>query len=192
MSHDVFISHAAQDREVAILACAALEERGLSCWLAPRDLAPGRDYRDAVTGAVARCRLVVLIVSRATADEPHLGRDIERALGEGRPLVALRLADVMPEGPLGAAIAAAHIVDAFTPPISAHLDYLCDRVADLLGERGQGPLMPTLPPRPSPARRRGAAWLPMAIVALIGLLVIGAMAKYVARPTHAEAANGQP
>jgi hypothetical protein len=190
MPHDVFIGHASHDCEVAFAACAALERRGISCWLEPRDVAPGGDRRAAAAAALGQCRLVVLIVSAATADEPRIGSEAEGAGWEGKPLVALRLADTQPAGALGNALAVAHWVDAFTPPIAAHLDHLGDRVAGLLDGSGPGPLQPTLPPRPLPPRRsRAAYWLPIVGAGAAGLLAIAAVAMYVARPQSAEAAD---
>jgi TIR domain len=35
MAHDVFISHSHADKPAADAACAALEARGIRCWIAP-------------------------------------------------------------------------------------------------------------------------------------------------------------
>ena len=39
---DVFVSYATEDRSTAEAVCAALEAKGLRCWIAPRDIHPGR------------------------------------------------------------------------------------------------------------------------------------------------------
>jgi hypothetical protein len=38
MGRDVFISYAEEDKTVAALACKRLEDVGMSCWMAPRDI----------------------------------------------------------------------------------------------------------------------------------------------------------
>lgn len=43
VNHDVFISYASSDKPVADAVCAALEQRGIRCWIAPRDILPGLD-----------------------------------------------------------------------------------------------------------------------------------------------------
>ena len=35
---DAFISHASVDAELALAICEGLEKRGLTCWIAPRDV----------------------------------------------------------------------------------------------------------------------------------------------------------
>ncbi|MGZ8400105.1 MAG: TIR domain-containing protein, partial [Methyloceanibacter sp.] len=41
-----FISHAKADAKKAQEIAASLEERGLQCWIAPRDVKAGRAYGD--------------------------------------------------------------------------------------------------------------------------------------------------
>ena len=38
MPRDVFVSHASEDHALAEQVCALLEQRGLKCWIAPRDV----------------------------------------------------------------------------------------------------------------------------------------------------------
>jgi hypothetical protein len=44
MTHDVFISYSSLDKAVADAACAALEAYGIRCWIAPRDIVPGKEW----------------------------------------------------------------------------------------------------------------------------------------------------
>jgi len=161
MTHDVFISHSAHDRDVADAACIALEQRGFRCWIAPRDLAPGRGHGE----AIAASRVFLLVVSAATD-----GREAQQAADAGLPMVALRIAEVRPEG----LPASASWVDALTPPIAPHLDYLGDTVAELLDSVRRGPL-----PGTAPLRRAAPAWLPIALAGAAGVAAIALAAAYV-------------
>ena len=40
MGYDVFISYNSSDLDVAELACHYIEQRGLRCFIAPRDITP--------------------------------------------------------------------------------------------------------------------------------------------------------
>ena len=176
MTHDVFISHAPADRDAADAACAALEQRGLGCWIAPRDLAPGRDYAETVAEAIRAARLILLVYSAETDGAPAIQREIEQA--GGLPVLGFRIADVAPAPALHFLVG--EWLDALTPPLAPHLDYLGDRVLQLLGRTSRGPLMPTLPPRPlPPLPRRGPHWLPIALAGLGGLAAIALAAAYV-------------
>jgi len=44
MAHYVFISHSNQDKTVAQAMCSRLEQTGLRCRIAPRDVRPGRNW----------------------------------------------------------------------------------------------------------------------------------------------------
>jgi hypothetical protein len=181
MTHDVFISHSSQDRDVADAACVALEQRGFRCWIAPRDILPGQDYGEAIVDAIRGSRLFLLIFSAATADSPQVKREVERAASQGLPIIPFRIADVQPAKSLEYFISSAHWLDALTPPIAPHLDYLGDTIAQLLDKGGPGPLMPTLPPRPLP-RRRAQGWMPIAVTAAAGVAAIALAAAWVVRP----------
>ena len=61
MAHDVFISHSTNNRPVANAVCAALEREAIRCWIAPRDVMPGRPYSGEITRAIQQSRAFVLI-----------------------------------------------------------------------------------------------------------------------------------
>lgn len=188
MMLDVFISHSSHDRDAADAACAALERRGLRCWMAPRDIRPGEDYGEASADAIGRSRTLLLIHSAATADSVQARRELERASGLGLPVLAFRIAEVEPTPALSFLIGKDQWLDALTPPLAPHLDYLGDRIARLLD--GFSPLQPTMPPRPFPeARRRKHHWLPIALVGLAGIAAIALAAAYVAPGLNAATAR---
>ena len=49
---EVFVSYASQDAAVANAIVAALEQQGLRCWVAPRDVRAGAHYADAIIQAI--------------------------------------------------------------------------------------------------------------------------------------------
>lgn len=176
MTHDIFISHASQDSIVADAACAALEQRGLICWIAPRDLPPGKDYGEAIAEAIAHARLFLLIFSAESNEAPRARREVEQAGRLGLPILGLRVAEVAPAPAL--AFPVGEWLDALTPPLGAHLDQLGDRIVQRLAEDRRGPLLPTLPPRPLPPARPRRHWLPIALAGLAGLAAIALAAAY--------------
>jgi hypothetical protein len=58
-----FISHASEDREIAERICRFLEERGIHCWVAPRDVRPGRRYGEEIVSAIETADAVVLLLT---------------------------------------------------------------------------------------------------------------------------------
>ena len=41
MAHEVFISYSSVDSTAGETVCLILEQNGISCWIAPRDITPG-------------------------------------------------------------------------------------------------------------------------------------------------------
>ena len=52
MAFDVFLSYSSKDKTTADAACAALENTGIRCWIAPRDIIPGMDWGEAIVNAI--------------------------------------------------------------------------------------------------------------------------------------------
>ena len=177
MTHDVFICHSSHDRDVADAACIALEQRGLRCWIAPRDLAPERDYREAVAEAIAAGRVFLMIFSGA-AGSPQLRGEAAQAAAQGLPLVVLRVTDAELGSDLEPLLRSAQRVDALTPPIAPHLDYLGDTVAQLLDSVRRGLPLPGAQSGPSPGDRT-PNWLPIALAGAAGVAAIALAAAYV-------------
>src|ERR1700745_3765684 len=83
LAHDVFISHSSKDKPVADAVCARLESRGIRCWIAPRDVEPGRPYGEAIINAIHNCRIMVLRLPSSANNSIHIAKEVERAVSHG-------------------------------------------------------------------------------------------------------------
>ena len=81
-------------------AVAALEAAGVPCWIAPRDIDAGENYTQAILEALDAARAIVLVFSSATNESPHVTRELETAVGIGRPIIPVRLEQVEPSASL--------------------------------------------------------------------------------------------
>lgn len=52
MPKQVFISYSGKDGELAKKICTLLEEDGLECWIAPRDVRPFHEYDEEIIDAI--------------------------------------------------------------------------------------------------------------------------------------------
>ena len=77
--HTVFISYSSEDKVVAFRACKALEDGGVTCWIAPRDLMTGRPDRGQISEAIRRARALVLVLSRKSDRSRQVLWEVERA-----------------------------------------------------------------------------------------------------------------
>jgi TolB-like protein/tetratricopeptide (TPR) repeat protein len=90
-AHDVFVSYASQDAAVADSIVENLEQRGLRCWMAPRDVKPGAQYADAIVAAINEAAAMVLVLSQSAIASSHVAREVERAASKHKPIVAFRI-----------------------------------------------------------------------------------------------------
>lgn len=121
---EIFISYAHQDKETAELVCSTLEQNGHPCWIAPRDILPGRSWSEAIIDGIESSRLVLLIFSDAANESPQVCREVERAVHKGVPVLPLRVENVLPDKEFEYFLGAVHWLDAWSPNVEAHLPEL--------------------------------------------------------------------
>src|SRR5262245_14518327 len=112
MPHDVFICHAAEDKLTADAACHVLEQSGLRCWIAPRDVAPGTVWAAALVEAIEESRVMLVIVSSGCNASPQVLREIERAVHKGLAILPFRIEDVQLSRSLEYLLSSQHWMDA--------------------------------------------------------------------------------
>ena len=142
MAHDVFISYASQDKPVADAVCAKLEERGIRCWIAPRDVIPGQNWAQAIVQAIDAASIMVLVFSNHANTSKQIGNEVNLAVQKGVALLPLRIEDVLPDEDLAYFLGAPHWLDAITPPLEEHLEALGSAVARLLGRESAQQTVP--------------------------------------------------
>src|SRR6202042_3611648 len=86
----VFISYASQDADTANTIVENLEQLGIKCWIAPRDVTPGSQYADEIVAAINDTPVFVLVLSENAVASSHVGREIERAASKRRRIIVLR------------------------------------------------------------------------------------------------------
>lgn len=133
MGHDVFISHSSSEKHMALAVCEALEAKGVQCWLAPRDVAHGADYRDAIIEGIEGCKCLVLILSRRSNESDHVQREVRQAVKRGFPVLPVRIEECELSRKLEYEIGTLHWFDATHPPIEQHLGGVVREVFGLLG-----------------------------------------------------------
>jgi hypothetical protein len=141
MAHDVFLSYSSKDKPTADAASALLEGAGIRCWIAPRDILPGRDWGESIIDAIAASRVMVLIFSDHANHSPQVRREVERAVNKGVVIIPFRIENVPVSKSLEYFISVPHWMDAYSGgPMEAHLARLCQTVKALIrsGEEGPG------------------------------------------------------
>jgi hypothetical protein len=133
MSREVFISHSAQDKKVAETICAALEESGIQCWVAPRDVRPGRSFPGEITRAIQQSKVMLMIFSQHSNSSEQVLREVQLAVDCHVPIIRLRIEDVPLSDDLRYYLSTPHWLDALTQPLSKHIPPVVAAIRELLG-----------------------------------------------------------
>ena len=129
--YDVFISYSNKDKEVADAVCHFLEQQGITCWIAPRDVTTG-SYASSIVDAIENSKLMVLIFTNNANFSSHVRRELELAVSNKITIQPIRTEDVEPTSELKYYISSLHWLDALTPPLEEHLSKLAQKVSQLL------------------------------------------------------------
>jgi hypothetical protein len=171
----VFVSHAKEDAAVAERIAAFLESRGLSCWIAPRDVPGGMEYGAAILQGIEESAVLLLVLSERSNESQFVHREVERAVSKAKPVLPIRIREIAPSGALEFFLSQAQWVDAWQPPIERHLDHLLRAIEVLAGgaPTAGADAHSHAPIKPAPARRRRGV-LP-AVLGLAALAVLAAV-----------------
>ena len=131
LGHDVFICHSSKDKEIADATCHFLEQNGIKCWIAPRDVSTG-SYAASIVDAIETSKLLVIIFSNNSNVSDHVKNELEIAVSSGITIQPFRIEDVEPSTEMKYYIKRMHWLDALTPPLEDHLSKLTEMISKLL------------------------------------------------------------
>ena len=129
LTKHTFISHSSQNHESAERICAVLEGFGLNCWIAPRDIEPGASYDEEILRGIEYSQTFIVLLSDAANASPHVKRELMCALRAGHTVYPIRIQEVQPGPKLEYLLEGIHWIDAWMPPIEAHLERLAQLIA---------------------------------------------------------------
>ena len=96
MAKEIFISHSSKDAKISNTICRALEDRGLSCWIAPRDIGPGENFQESIVRAIRAAKIMVLIFSANANDSAEVKKELVLASQHKLAVIPVRIEDVVP------------------------------------------------------------------------------------------------
>ena len=135
---DVFVSHSSKDKEIADRVVKYFEDKGLSCWMAPRDIVPGSDWAAAINTAITASKVFVIIYTANSAESSQVSREI--SLAENKPgvhVVPYKTDDTPLKGSFEYYLTGSHFIAADYAKKDYKLEELYDIVAGLTGKNIQ-------------------------------------------------------
>jgi hypothetical protein len=139
MKHDVFLSHAYKDQDIADAICRKLESAHLKCWTAARGISAREGWTEATRKAIGSSRVIVLVLTENANAAPHIRREIAHAFYMRRPIIPFRLAETLPRREILFYLGNVPWINAPNPPGEEDLQALTARIEGLiLGSTGTG------------------------------------------------------
>jgi hypothetical protein len=135
MAHDVFISHAHKDINIAKEICEKLESAQIKCWIAERDISVGEDWTAATRKAIASSRAMILLLSDNANAATHLEREIAHAFYTNRTILPVRLTETPPRRDFLFYLGNVSWFDASKPPKEQYLDALIASITGIVQNR---------------------------------------------------------
>ncbi len=90
MAH-VFISYSTKDADVANHICEILEQNGIQCWIAPRNIVAGTDWASSISKAIADCTVFLLIYSENSSTSTQVPRELTMAGSKAKHIIPYRM-----------------------------------------------------------------------------------------------------
>ena len=134
MAHDIFISYSTKDKAMADAVCAYMENGGLRCWYAPRDIRPGADWADSIIKAIEGSRVMILIFTKDSNVSKQVMREVDYAVHVGVTIVPIRLSNEKPAESMRYYLAGLHWLDAVGKEEQEAISQLYDLCSAVIGK----------------------------------------------------------
>ena len=126
-----FISYATKaDKAAAFEIASHLEALGLTCWIAPRNVRPGKQYAGEIVRGIATSRCFILVLSSAANDSKFVRREVEQADRKDKPVYTIRIEEVDPSEELQLFLSEIHWIDAFEGRLATHMQLLAQMLRE--------------------------------------------------------------
>jgi len=151
MTHDLFISYSTKNKDAAETVVSELEERGLRCWMAPRDILPGTPYGQAIVQAIEECQIFLLILSAASNGSKQVLREVDHASSLDKDILPFLVEEIQPSGSMAYYLGPEQWLDATSSSIEDHTQDLCSVLERLLDPEKKGTKAPEFTQEVSPS-----------------------------------------
>lgn len=93
-NNKAYICYSKEDVDIANSICTKFEEKGLSCWIASRDVALGSIYSTEILSAILDCEIFVLLFTRKANDSNQVKKEVNKAFIKKKRIITVLLDDI--------------------------------------------------------------------------------------------------
>lgn len=129
--YDVFVSYSSHDQKYAEAICAFLEKRGITCFIAYRDISPTSVWATSIVEAIVSSRMMLVVFSENYNVSVQVDRELELASDELLPILTFRITNDKLKGAKRFYLKNVHWMDAYPFP-ERRFGALVDNISCLL------------------------------------------------------------
>lgn len=126
MNYDVFISYASNDQKIVEALSHFLEENGVRCFVAYRDIPKGRDWAREIPSAINESQMMVAVFSDDFNRSVETDKEISLHAKTKKPILTFRLCDTDYDGVKAYHLSSINWIDAFPDPAKKFGSLLSD------------------------------------------------------------------
>ena len=89
--HQVFISYKSDDSALAMKVVKALEENGIPCWIAERDIRTGSNYARDIPSAIKNANFLLLLLTSKSQESPWVLRELDVAITQRKTILPFKI-----------------------------------------------------------------------------------------------------
>lgn len=130
--HEVFISYSSKNKNIADAIVADLEQNGIKCWYAPRDILVGDDWAGAIKNAIETTKVFVLVFTDESNKSHQVTNEVTLAVNSGKIIIPFKMSSSDMNDTLVYYLSSVHWLDAVSKPLSANIETLRKQICALL------------------------------------------------------------
>lgn len=137
-AYDVFICYQHKAKKIVDFLVAALEQEGISCWYAPRNLIDGEEYQHTISKAISKAGCVIAIISDEALDSQWVKHEIVIADNHDVPIIPFEIAPTSIQNELTLRLVTKHNILAYKNPSNCIMT-LINTINKLLSSEDKNP-----------------------------------------------------
>ena len=95
---DIFISYASPNFDTALEIRDYFEENGLECWMAPRNITPGRNWTEDIMLGIIASKILVLVFSEHSKKSKYVRSELQNAMKYNKTILTYNTDITIPKG----------------------------------------------------------------------------------------------
>ena len=136
--HDVFVSYATPDKEVADAIVHHMESIGIRCFIAPRDMRVGPEWKAQLVAGIRGSKVFALVLSNSSNGSEPVRNEIFVAVSAALIIIPFKIQEVELHDSLVFDLEKRQWLNAITPPLALRIQELGSHVCAILNVTSSG------------------------------------------------------